>query len=537
MLSSTRGLLAAVMGLCATAAPAQVGTPFEATAEEGVVTTAQGDLLGFVDDGIYTYRGVPYAQAERFMAPEPPESWEGLRLAMNYGEICPFPDMDAVAGDEQFNPHRYLPESEDCQFLNIWTPGLDDGANRPVMVWLHGGGFTNGSSIENLAYEGRNLAEKGDVVVVSLNHRLNVLGALDLSAYGERYAESANTGMRDIVAALEWIEENIAAFGGDPENVTVFGNSGGGTKTRVLMGIPAAEGLLDKAVVQSGATPEPAMPQDTARAIAEGTLANLGLTPETVSQIETVPYDELLAAADAAREAVEGAPSWRPVVDGGFIPADPVEEGWAQHATGIPLLIGSVLNEFETVITRDPGELLADNKRDWTPERTAERLEERFGADAEAVAAAWGEAYPDRPLAEAYFWDAERRQHAVDHAELKASQGGAPVYAYVFAWESPVLDGVAGAWHVSEIPHVFDNVELVPQATGGGDDAKAMAHAVSEAWINFARTGDPNHPGLPAWPPYTPETGATMIFDSHSEVRENHDQELLEIVNADDQEG
>jgi para-nitrobenzyl esterase len=530
-------VVALTFGSAIPAATLAQDAPFVATANKGAVTVAQGDLLGFVDNGIYTYRGVPYAKAARFMAPEAPDKWEGLRLAMNYGEICPYPTMTAVANDEQFNPHRYLPENEACQFLNIWTPGVKDDAKRPVMVWLHGGGFTNGSSIEGTSYEGANLARSGDVVVVSLNHRLNILGTLDLSAYGERYSKSANTGMRDIVAALEWVQANIAQFGGDPENVTIFGQSGGGGKVRFLMGTPSAVDLFDKSVVQSGASGVVAMPQDLARAISERTVANLGLTAETIEQIETVPYDQLLAAGDKALKQVEEAGlakgvGWRPVIDGSFMPEDPVTVGWAKFSADKPLLIGNVLHENGTIIGNKPDLLFADNMNAWTPEHTTEKIAERFGDKAEAMTAAWKEAYPGRQLSELYFWDSTRRQGVVDMAELKAGNSKAPVYSYVFAWNSPVLDGIGGAWHVSEVPHVFNNIDLVPQVTGGGADAKAMARAVSQAWVHFARDGNPNHPGLPHWPAFTGEGGATMIFDNYSTVRDHHDDKLLEIVSG-----
>jgi len=261
--------LASLLAFSATAAMAQDDASFTATASEGVVTTTYGQLLGFNNNGIYTYLGVPYAQAERFAAPQPPANWDGMRLAMNFGEICPYPTMDAVAQDEQFNPHRYLPESEDCQFLNIWTPGISDGGKRPVLVWLHGGGFTNGSSIEGASYDGNNFARLGDVVFVSLNHRLNALGALDLSGYGEDFV--GNPGMRDIVAALEWVQANIEQFGGDPNNVTIMGQSGGGGKVRFLMGSPAAADLFDKAIVMSGAGNVAGYPQEVAQAVADRT--------------------------------------------------------------------------------------------------------------------------------------------------------------------------------------------------------------------------------------------------------------------------
>ncbi len=528
--------LAVLLALGASDVAAQSGDPFIATAEEGVVGVAEGSLLGFQDRGIWTYRGVPYAQAARFMAPEPPQPWEGVRVATNYGESCPIPEMEGVANDEQFNPHRYLPESEACQYLNIWTPGIDGNGDRPVMVWLHGGGFTNGSAIEQTAYDGRNLAEKGDVVVVTLNHRLNVLGTLNLSAYGERYAESANTGMADIVVALRWIRDNIEQFGGDPNNVTIFGQSGGGSKVRILMGIEGAHGLFDKAIVQSGASIGSAvMGQDLALRIAERTVQNLGLDERTIQRIEEVSYAELLAAAQQALDQVEqegltAEASFRPSIDSRLIPEDPVEAGWEKYARDIPLMIGNVLNENETIIREDPSELLADNKANWSAERTSQKMRERFGQDAGPIGAAWAEAYPELTPQDAYFFDPTRRQGVLYHAALKTRTGEAPVYSWVFAWQSPALDGIAGAWHCAEIPHVFANVELVPQATGGGDRAREMSHQVSQAWINFARQGDPNHSAIPAWAAYTPENGATIIFNDRSVVRHHHDRKIMDIL-------
>jgi para-nitrobenzyl esterase len=523
--------MSALVALGASAASAQSDDTFVATADRGKVTVEQGDLLGFIDRGVYTYRGVPYAQAERFAAPQPPEAWQGTRLAMNYGEICPYPTMDAVANDEQFNPHRYLPESEDCQFLNIWTPGISDGGNRPVLVWLHGGGFTNGSSIEGASYDGNGIARLGDVVFVSLNHRLNVLGALDLSEYGDDFVGSP--GMRDIVAALEWVNANIEQFGGDPNNVTVMGQSGGGGKVRFLMGAPAAAELFDKAIVMSGAGSDAGIPQEVAEAVAEQTVEILGLTEESIDQIREVPYEELLAAGYEAMEQVEAEGlydglNWRPTVDGDFMPADPKEQ-WAELSGDKPLLIGNVMHESNTIIGKDNGELLADNWHNWSDERTQEALTELFGDQAEAWSAAWQQAYPNRPRSEAAFVSMRHRSDSLEAAEYKAQNGEAPVYTYVFAYNSPVLDGAAGSWHVADVPMALYAVDMIPQAFGGGIDAQSMSFDVARAWINFLREGDPNHPGLPEWPPFTPETGATMILDDYSTVRENHDAELVRL--------
>lgn len=512
-------MLLLVLGSMSVAA--QPGDPFVASASVAVVDTEAGQLQGFVHNGVYTYLGVPYATAERFQMPAAVEPWEGVRGALTYGEICPFIPMDAVANDEMFNPHRYLPTNENCQFLNVWTPGIQDDSARPVMVWLHGGGWSNGSSIEQVAYDGANLAAKGDVVVVSLNHRLNVLGYLDLSAYGEEYKYSGNAGVADMVMALEWVQANIAEFGGDPDNVTIFGQSGGGGKVGALLTVPAADGLVDKAIIQSG-TPSYVQPE-VSRLVAEYTLANLGLDAESVAEIQTVPYLELLAAATEAIAQAE-APSWRPVIDGDYFPA-PV---FTEQANDIPLMIGSVMNEQLTVTGGiDPMELQNNNFQNWSEEETVAKLEERFGENGAAVAEAFAAAYPTKPVSAAYF-QADRTS-VLNTANLKAAQD-APVYNYIFTYFSPVMDKAGMAWHCSEIPYVFDNVDLVPQATGGDDAARAMAHTVSQAWINFARFGNPNHDGLPEWPEYSAEEGGTMVLDSVPWVGFQHDAELLSLM-------
>ena len=339
---------------------------FTASTDKTVVETSRGRLLGALDDGVYSYPGVPYARAERFMPAEDVQPWKGVRPAVTYGENCFIPQMTAVAGDELFNPHRYLPMSENCQFVNVWTPGIKDGKKRPVMVWIHGGGFTNGSGIELTSYDGHNLSKEGDVVVVTLNHRLNVLGFLDLSAYGDEYKTSGNASVTDLVAALKWVNHNIEAFGGDPDNVTIFGQSGGGYKVRALMGTPAAKGLFGKAIVQSGSRVDSVTDQASSRKVAELTLANLGLKAEDIGQLAEMDYYKLLAAANQALKdaAAQGAKDARyaPVQDGEYIPENPVGDRWVDQARDIPLMVGNTLNEFETVIRNKVGDLVADNK-------------------------------------------------------------------------------------------------------------------------------------------------------------------------------
>lgn len=526
-------LCAAFLGLTLTS---PVASEFVASQDKTVVHTRQGALLGALNDGIYSYLGVPYAQAERFMPAGEIKPWSGIRPAVTYGENCFIPPMKAVAGDELFNPHRYLPMSENCQFLNVWTPDLEDGKKRPVMVWIHGGGFTNGSGIELTSYDGKNLSKKGDVVVVTLNHRLNALGFLDLSAYGEKFKLSGNASMTDLVAALKWVHQNIEAFGGDPANVTIFGQSGGGYKVRALMGTPSAKGLFQKAIVESGSRVDSVTDQASSRKVAELTLANLGLKPEDVGKLASIDYYQLLAATDKAIKdaSAQGAKDarWAPVLDGDFIPENPVGTKWVDQAKDIPLMVGNTLNEFETVISNKTADLLADNKNKWSEEQARAKLKQRFGDKADAVGQAFLEAYPQKKLGDAFFVDLRFRPGTIRDLDLKAKQGGAPVYSYMFTYESPVLDGIAMAWHCSELPYVFANAELVKTSTGGGPDAIALSDKMSQAWVNFARNGKPSAEGLPDWPAYTVGHGATMIFDKQTRVAEDPDRKLLQAAGA-----
>lgn len=358
LLSRAGGLALLTMPLIS-ASPA-TAQEFIASQSKTTVETNKGSLVGALDDGIYSYLGVPYAEAERFMPAKEIEPWKGVRPAVTYGENCFIPQMKEVAGDELFNPHRYMPMSEACQFLNVWTPAIKDGKKRPIMVWIHGGGFTNGSGIELTSYDGHNLSKEGDVVVVTLNHRLNVLGFLDLSAYGDKYKQSGNASVTDLVAALKWVHDNAEAFGGDPRNVTIFGQSGGGYKVRALMGTPAAKGLFQKAIVQSGSRTDSVTDQKSSRKVAELTLKNLGLKKNEVDKLAKVNYYDLLAASDKALKdaAAAGAKDARyaPVEDGSYIPENPVGTRWVDQASDIPLMVGNTLNEFETVINHKSAE-------------------------------------------------------------------------------------------------------------------------------------------------------------------------------------
>ena len=438
----------------------------ETSAQFSTVTIGSGPVAGYIDNGVYIYKGIPYGKAERFMPATDPDSWTQVRASRSYGPVSPHGPRTGWYDDNQaFTMHwdDGYPD-EDCLRLNIWTSRIKADAKMPVMVWLHGGGFSEGSSQEQIGYDGTNLARDHGVVVVSLNHRLNALGFLDLSAFGDKYARSGNVGMTDIVKALEWVRDNITAFGGDPSNVTIFGQSGGGGKVCTLMAMPSAKGLFHKAIVQSGSITH-LMDRKYSRRIGAATVAHLGITPARVDEIQRVPYEDLLAAYRwAVRQVTEEARAdgalpdnfldqilfgQLPVVDGEDIPAQPSSSKALALSKDIPVIIGTVYHEF----TRD-------------------REDPIF-----------------RPL-------------ALKQAADRISAACAPVYLYRFNWESPVLDGVLGSTHCLEIPFVFDNVLLHRTFTGGAEDAVELGHRVSELWTSFARTGRPAASGMPVWLPY-----------------------------------
>ncbi len=505
---------------------------------EGITAnTSQGRIAGYRDaQGVNTYKGIPYAQAKRFEAPVDANVWTETRSCRNFGPTAPqdvrqgwYNDPIAFAfnWDDGFS-------GEDCQRLNIWTKASGkDGKKRPVMVWLHGGGFSAGSGQELPGYDGANLALKGDVVVVTLNHRLNVLGFLDLSDFGEKYANSANAGMLDIVAALKWVNKNIEEFGGDPSNVTIFGQSGGGGKVSTLLAMPDAKGLFHKAIVQSGSVLRN-MNSDMSRRIGRETIAELGLA-NNISAIDTIPYPVLLAAANRAvakvraeveaQGALEGTFifGWAPSVDGKVLPTHPFDCKAPEISRDIPMIIGTTKCEFSPT-TYVP--MLRN--ADMTMARSfAERI---YGNKTDEFIKAYGEAYPNFQPKDLIDFDTRFRPGAVAQGDLKSEHGGAPVYMYMFSWESPVLDGVLRSTHCMEIPFVFNNADIHASMTGGGDEAMKLADRMSDAWIAFARTGNPNTPSLPEWPAYDKEGGATMIFDNDCSIRHNFDRKLLKIT-------
>lgn len=518
--------------------------PLISGANVAVTQTQSGKVRGYIHQGIYTYKGIPYAKAGRFEAPQPPDAWEGVRSSMTYGPVSPLMTPTTRVQDESefvFH-HDWGYTNEDCLRLNVWTPAINDGKKRPVMFWIHGGGYTAGSSQELPSYDGEAISKKGDVVLVSVNHRLNILGFLDLSEYGDKYKASANASFYDLIAALQWVKANAASFGGDPDNVTIFGQSGGGGKVTALMSSPLAKGLFHKAIVQSGVWSE-YQDQSVSKRIGSAVLNELGLIPSQVDSIKNVPYEKLVAAGNKAiakvREQLttEGKISgsglgamlrlgWSPTIDGKFLTHQPGDPQSLANAAQVPLLIGSTKNEFMASL-RNP------SLRNGTEAEVKEFLQKQWKDKTDAYIAAVRKAYPNdtRPT-DLMDVDAFFRPGMVAQANAKSAAGTTPVYMYLFTWQSPVLDGVYKALHCMEIPFTMNNIARCEEMTGGGRDAYTLADKMSQAWINFARSGNPNHKGLPNWPTYNEQTGATMMFDVTPTVRNHPDKEVLKLVTA-----
>ncbi|HYQ59236.1 MAG TPA: carboxylesterase family protein [Draconibacterium sp.] len=494
--------------------------PIEAGENIAVVPTKYGKVRGYIDDGIYAFRGIPYAKAERFMPPQAPDKWDGVKQCQIYGPQAMQGKAQRWGGQSDANfGFQFVvePMDEDCFVLNVWSQGINDGKKRPVWVWIHGGGYSSGSANQLPFFDGRSLAAKGDIVVVTVNHRLNVLGYTDLRGLGGKYSESVNLGMQDLVAALKWVNENIENFGGDPNTVTIDGQSGGGGKVSTLNAMPSAAGLFHRAIVQSGSTLTTGDPEVSKAAGLEFAKA-LGVTPENADKLNDFTYEELVAASRGSRAG--GGPT----LDGKYIVQHPFDPTPADFAKDVAMLIGSNLNEFGYT-----------NRQLITPKTMAEvkaTLTERYGAEnADKYIAAYKEAYPDDDQPQ-HILTTSIRTRALQQAAVKNAQGGAPAYVYLFEWQSPPNDGSLGAAHGMELAFMFNNIAMARTLTGGGKDAYELADKISSAWINFVKTGDPNCKELPKWPAYTPENGATMIFDNKCEVKYKFDQKLIDLVST-----
>jgi para-nitrobenzyl esterase len=550
--ANSLGLPATAMALNSKQAAAECGRAKVIASDEAtVVETSAGKIRGFQRNGIYIFKGVPYGAstsgAGRFMPPAKPEPWTGIRNALAYGRICPQEDsahfdMDgknlASHDEDAFLLHRgsaILVPGEDCLRVNVWTPEINSSHKRPVMVYMHGGGYSGGCGHDLLSYEGEALARNHDVVVVNHNHRLNVYGYLNLGSIGgEDFAASANVGMLDIVAVLEWVRTHIAMLGGDPNNVTIFGQSGGGGKVAVLMAMPAAKGLFHHAIIQSGPFLK-ALSPDYSQQVAESLMNELGLSRSQARELQKIPVDRLSGAAAEAMKKVPkpqtagrdtfGETGWGPTVDGDTLPSHPFDPAAPAISADVPLITGTNLNESVSGLDRPGADAM-------TVEEMNRLVHEAYGSDSDAIIAAYRQEYPKATPFGLYATIATSRWRipAFAQAARKAALNAAPAYAYIYSWRTPVLNDRPGSFHASEISFVFDNAEICDHYSAGDPSAFVLSKQMSTAWVSFARTGNPNHAGLPNWPAYTADGRATMYFDAPCAAHNDPEKKGLEII-------
>lgn len=507
--------------------------PMEGSTYGVIAEIESGKLLGRNEDGVYIFKGIPYAHAERFEMPEKPEPWDDLLNANYVGPVAP---QIGGSGEYLSNPAYWRVDDteENMLNLNVWTKDMEPETAKPVIVWMHGGGYQSGSSAELLQYDGKNIADDGDVVFVSVNHRLNYLGYLDLSAYGEEYQYSGNLGHADLIMALEWVRDNISQFGGDPENVTIVGQSGGSVKVCQLMAMPEAKGLFDKVFAMSSGSYEFTKTKEEAQAETAVLVENLGLSDssneEIIEYLKNMPYEELAAACE------EAGVSTGTVCDNEYVLPD-----ISYSAGDVELIVGTVQAEFSGnssamgpngsyrngTIIKSEDNYYYNNKMYVTEQDVIDRYVERFGEDAEAAMAAFHKAYPDHDLFDGLY-TASRSNHV---AEAYTEAGGT-AYQYVMAYDLPLFSGVT-SWHTGgDIAFLFRNVDSIHSWVAGDEEAAdKVSQDFAGALISFAYTGNPSQENL-EWPAFTEENGETMIFDRTSEVRNYHDREFQEILAA-----
>ena len=523
--------------------PGYCSTPLSAIAK-----TQYGKVRGFVDGDVYTFKGVPYGQntggENRWLPAKPPVPWKdeyrGSQFmdaypALTYGANCPQRLHDWTAIEQTFiQDWDDGWQSEDLLKLNIWTPGLT--GSRPVMFYIHGGGYSFGSAYELPAQDGAQMARYHDVVSVTVNHRLNVLGFFDASQIGgSDYENSSNVGMTDLVAALKWVRENIANFGGDPDKVMIYGQSGGGSKVTTLMAMPSAAGLFHRASVQSGGGGNiPSAEQS--KEFSQQVMKELNLAANDIGSLQKMPWSKLMAAGNAvearmnpsfrgfffgpARRNAAPRVGWTPTLDGNVIPMRSFYEAAPEISKNIPMLIGSVSEEGNRM-----------NSKPTEAEWHATLAKELGESKATSLIAAMKKAHPEKSIRTLSYGVAGLggRSHVVDMAKMKCDLHAAPAYTYFFTWQTPILDGAPGAWHTSELQFCFDNTLRCEQGTGNTPEAQALARKMATAWANFAKTGNPSQPGL-TWKPSDPDRNQTMVWDNESRMVDDPEGEIRKIL-------
>lgn len=492
-----------------------------------VANTEYGKVRGFVLRGINQFLGIPYGAdtsgKNRFMPPVKPAPWKEIKPCVWWGNTAPqIMEKRYANAYASFVDHwNYDDVSEDCLKLNVWTPAIDSG-KRPVVVWLHGGGFTNGNAIEQDGYHGENLSRLGNIVFCSINHRLGPFGYSHLKAAGG-HPHSGNVGNLDMVAALEWVKNNIANFGGDPNNVTIIGQSGGGAKVTCLMNMPAAKGLFHKAVALSG-TSLTGVNKDYAEKLGLKVMEEAGLKPGEIEKLQQIPWREYIdittraveKLAEDAKKMNISRGGFSPVADGVTMNDQPFFSDPNHFSADIPLIINTTFHESSP--SRTDASLEEINLAG-----VVEKIKPRFGAEAAKIVEAYSQNFPKAKPIEIWAMILSNRKNAIAAADAKVSQGKAPVYVSWFGWQPPLFDGRMRAFHCDDICFWFYNTDLMLTHTGGGKRPRALSAKMAKSFLNFIKTGNPNGGGLPTWKPYTKENGETMILDDACALVNNPD--------------